>query len=342
MAKENTGLTVGDERIEDEAVQHAGFTDTELAALKEGEEEGEAAEGEGEGEEGAAEGEEAEGEGAEGEGAAEGEEGAEGEGADAGEGEGEGAEGEGEAETETDPATVIAEDDPELLALQETRLVAPSEWTLPDGGVTKARENIGNLQQQEKELADKFDAGDLTATEYREQSRDVINKISDLRADVREAERAFSRAMTHWSEKTVAKFLRDNPEWSANETMLRVLDTEVQAQQNKSADPFDPRHLLAASRAIKSAMGLTGDTKVQARKPAPGKPAAAAKPGNRIPPGKRAEVPPTLARVPADEISDTDGGKFARLDRLQATDPLAWQEALGKMSEADREQYGAA
>ena len=41
-------------------------------------------------------------------------------------------------------------------------------------------------------------------------------------------------------------------------------------------------------------------------------------------------------------MNDTDGGRFAVLDRLAATDPIAYEDALAKMPEAERNAYMAA
>jgi hypothetical protein len=57
---------------------------------------------------------------------------------------------------------------------------------------------------------------------------------------------------------------------------------------------------------------------------------------------KQPELPPTLRSVPAAESADTSGNRFAALDRLLETDPMAHEEALAKMSRADRDAYMAA
>ena len=50
-------------------------------------------------------------------------------------------------------------------------------------------------------------------------------------------------------------------------------------------------------------------------------------------------VPPTLGKVPASAATDTDDGKFAHLDRLADSDPLAYETAVAKMSAAQRDEY---
>ena len=64
---------------------------------------------------------------------------------------------------------------------------------------------------------------------------------------------------------------------------------------------------------------------------APGKPAAGKAP--------KPNLPPNLARVPASESNDTSGGRFASLDRLAATDPMAYEDKLMALSDADRRAY---
>jgi hypothetical protein len=310
----------------------AGFTDEELAEMG-GDDEGEEAEG-GEEAETTAEGEEAE----EAEAPADGEE-AEGEGEEAAEGDEEEAPVEAETPAEEAAAaedTTVDDDDPAVQALLDTRSVLPSEWSLGEGGVTKAQETLAGLDAKAAELATKFDSGDLTAADYRQQADQLETQRQMLRGDIRDAERAFQRAQGHWEQKSVAKFLRDNPDWKASATRLQMLDGEVRRLQAESGDPFDPRHLVRAANNLNKAMGI-------AAKPAETTETnAAPKKGNPVPKGKRPDIPPTLARVPNDEINDVDGGKYARLDRLAQSNPTAYEEALAKMPEADREAYMAA
>ena len=54
---------------------------------------------------------------------------------------------------------------------------------------------------------------------------------------------------------------------------------------------------------------------------------------------KQNVVPPNLGKVPASTANDTDDGKFAHLDRLAESDPLAFEAALAKMSDAQRDEY---
>lgn len=337
MAKEDAGDTAKEQTEKGELFGHltdadkatAGFTDEELAEM--GEDEGEEAEGEEA--ETTAEGEETE----EAETPVEGEE-TVGEGEDGAE-EGEEGEAPAEGETATEEAAAaeddVSDDDPAMQSLLDTRSVLPSEWSLGEGGVTKAQETLAGFDAKAAELATKFDQGDITAADYRAQADQIETQRQTLRGDIRDAERAFQRAQGHWEQKSVAKFLRDNPDWKASPTRLQMLDGEVRRLQSESGDPFDPRHLVRAANNLNKAMGLTASAE-------PTKEATAPKKGNPVPKGKRPDIPPTLARVPNDEINDVDGGKYARLDRLAQSNPTAYEEALAKMPEAEREAYMAA
>jgi hypothetical protein len=147
-----------------------GFTDEELAEMDADEAEGEEAEGTEEAET-TAEGEETE----EAETPAEGEE-AEGEDEEVAE-EGEEAEEPAEAEKPTEEAAAaeedVSDDDPAVQSLLDTRSVLPSEWSLGEGGVTKAQETLAGLDTKATELATKFDQGDITAADYRAQADQI-------------------------------------------------------------------------------------------------------------------------------------------------------------------------
>lgn len=326
--------------------QRADMTDEELAGI-DGDEEEEADEAEGESSE--AEGEEAEGD--EGENADEdegeeaGEDAGEGEDGEAGEGDGEGdGEGEGEeagADTGAETAGNEAgegeggedEDDP----LDFTRSVMPSEWQLPKD----AQDKLKGLNDQAADLAEKFDSGDLTAREYHSQREALDEQRGTLRSQIGDAQKAWNKGLNDWANKTVKSFMREHKEYSAetNPTMNRMLDAEVRALQLTTNDPFNPRILRQAHANILKA---TGKAPAAPAADKPGK-AAADKNGKAKPPvvpgKKKPAVPPTLARVPQDQIEDANGGKYARLDRLSSRNPHEFEETMLRMSAKDRAAY---
>ena len=64
----------------------------------------------------------------------------------------------------------------------------------------------------------------------------------------------------------------------------------------------------------------------------------AASPKQAKAPASRNEgvVPPNLGKLPAATANDTDDGKFAHLDRLEG---VAFEDALAKLSDAQRDEY---
>ncbi len=54
---------------------------------------------------------------------------------------------------------------------------------------------------------------------------------------------------------------------------------------------------------------------------------------------QKAEIPPSLGKMPAAEMTDAGEGRFAALDRLMDADPLKFEAALAKLSAAERDDY---
>lgn len=187
-----------------------------------------------------------------------------------------------------------------------------------------------DLTKQLRDLSVKFDNGDLTAEELHEQreaieaKRDPIN-TQLMRADINKAD-----AIERWKEETVPGFFAKNSIYAEKGSILNtMLDAEVRKIQSTAANPLDPKILDLAHQRISAQ--LKQATGAEPPKTAPGKkPAKVPKP----------EMPPTLGGVPAAAgIETEDGTEFAQLDRLQAKDPMAYEDALGKLSAAQLDYY---
>lgn len=212
--------------------------------------------------------------------------------------------------------------------LDITRSVLPQEWQLPKDSEDKLKA----LTDQIGELADKFDAGDLTAREYHQQQQTLADQRFSLQSQINDAQKSFNKAMADWSNRTVKGFLREHKQYASNETLNRMLDGEVRALQQTTNDPFNPRILRKAHANIQAALGQAPEPKGDGKKD--GK-----KDKTPVVAGKRPQVPPTLARVPQDEIEDAEGGKFSRLERLEKRDAHAFEEAFSRLSDADKDAY---
>jgi hypothetical protein len=305
----------------------AGMTDAERAAMAPDEEE----------EEETAEGADADS----GDGAAD---------ADAGDAEADAdaAEGEADADADAEPdadadageadAGADAEADPEAAAAAEAEAAAADldeepaipDWKMPD----KAKETLASIEQKGTEIAQKFDAGDLTAGEFHAQMAANSDAKGKLLSAIDKATTAQEMRVAHFTKAVVPRFLKEHPEYNGakNPVLYRALDGEVRALQEaagKSGENYlSPALLRKAHANVQKAFGrkdaaVTPPGKGKAKPTLPDK-------------SQKPDTPRTLARVPADSVDDLDGGKFERMDRLRATD---YETAFEKMSQAERDEY---
>lgn len=192
---------------------------------------------------------------------------------------------------------------------------------------------LADIDKREDELSEKFEDGELTTAEYRAELR----KLTGERGEIEKAQLKHSLAEdfnqaqleANWN-RDCEQFLAKHPEVKASQLRMDAFDTVV-------------RKITAETMTAGKAPGMTDLQKaysewseqlgIQSAKPA----AKGARQGKQS-----RELPPTLANVPAAEMQDTADGKWAQLDRLMDTDPLAYEAALAKMSEADQDAYLAA
>lgn len=203
---------------------------------------------------------------------------------------------------------------------------AVSDWRPPE----KAQERLDDLAQQRRQLAEKFDEGEVTGVEYREQMETLEEQQRELREGILKASINRETAEAYWGQVTVATFLASHPGYVPGTPAHAALDLEVRKLQVETNNPFDPNILEKAHANIEaSARVLLGlPAKPTKDEPKPG--AAKVKPGGPV-------IPPTLGGLPAADIEEVDdGGGFAALDRLTG---VAYEKALAAMPEADRERY---
>lgn len=196
---------------------------------------------------------------------------------------------------------------------------------------------LAEISAQKGELLTKFDDGDITAKEYQTELDKLNKQERDIEFAINEAKLAekieSQRQANEWK-ATVDAFIatnqRYNPEKS--EAMYKLLDLEV--RRVATTDEFKGRTDSAAGREIlqKAHENLAAQLGFEAK--------PKAKQDKQ--PVKKPELPPNLAKVPAAEQNDTNGGKYAVLDRLATTDPIRYEDELMKLSEAERNAYLAA
>lgn len=227
------------------------------------------------------------------------------------------------AEAAAAAATKPAAEQPAEAGAQPAPLLVP---TLPQDAEARLTE-IGTKKEA---LLEQFDNGDITAREYQKQL-DALNKDErQLEYQINEAKLAeklnLQQQQNDW-QATCNRFVDDHPIYKNNQRLYNALDAEVRtlAQKPETANWTGQKFLDEAHKNLKEAFGF------QEAAPTGKKPAA-----------PRPDLPPNLAKVPAADVEDTNGGKFAVLDRLLSTDPIAYEEALAKLPEAERNAYMAA
>ncbi|QMV32681.1 hypothetical protein F1_00055 [Ralstonia phage Heva] len=196
-----------------------------------------------------------------------------------------------------------------------------------------AEAKLKGLADKRADLRKQYDDGDITFDEL-ESARDEITKEekaierAQLKAEMA-AEMQQQQTINDWN-RDVNSFLDANPEYRASDVRYQALDMMVRkiGGAPEAAKMTGPQVLAKAHEELQKAFGVAAPAK---KDEGNGK-------GEKKPPPK-VDVPPTLGKLPAAESNDTNGGKYAALDRLLETDPLAHEDALMKISASERESY---
>lgn len=182
------------------------------------------------------------------------------------------------------------------------------------------------------ELAQKYEDGDISFAEYNKGMRKLNETAMDLRELKMRAEisdTSTSNALQEKWDAAMGSFLESHPEaistpvrQKAFDHILRELTAPVMAAGGMPGQAeIDKAYKRLAEEFGFSAKATETTTEPEKR----GK--------------KENKVPPTLGAVPAAAQNDVDDGKYAHLDRLAESDPVAFEAAMLKMSDAEREEY---
>lgn len=195
-----------------------------------------------------------------------------------------------------------------------------------------ADERLKEIAAQKEALLTQFDDGDITAKEYQLQLDSLAKEERKIEFDLHKAQLAAEmeqqRQANEWR-ATVEGFIAENPRYNPNTSprMYQMLDMEVRAVA--TSDEFKNRTDSAAGRLILQrahenlAKELGFEVKAKSKKAQ----------------AKAESAPPSLHAIPAADTNDVASGKFAVLDRLATTDPLAYEEQLMKLSDRERDAY---
>ncbi|HWL29589.1 MAG TPA: hypothetical protein VNQ97_11850 [Burkholderiaceae bacterium] len=196
-------------------------------------------------------------------------------------------------------------------------------------------DQIKAITDERAALRKQYNEGDIDFDEYDAKRDELDEKRRTLDQIKIKGEISEEMRVDRWLNRDVAGFMADHPEYKEGSALHTMLDREVRILQAKATgegrDPFDPAFLDQAHANIRESLakdlGLKADDKP-----------AVIKSKGATPPPKRT-VPPTLGNVPAAEIDDPNGGKWASLDRLMESNPAAFEERMEKMSDEERNAY---
>lgn len=199
-----------------------------------------------------------------------------------------------------------------------------------------ARAKLDELDQKFDELAAKFDDGDLTAKEYQAEMRKLQAEQDTLKTAVLKAE--LSAEITaqeqerQWAADCQA-FLSAHADVSKSMLRLKAFDEVLRGvtADEDNAKLSNAEQLGKAYDLWLKELGLEA--------PKPEKPAGKAKAEPEQPQRRAVKTVPTLGGLPAAVGNDPSDGRFAYLDRMSETDPIAYEKALAKLSPAEQEEY---
>jgi hypothetical protein len=203
---------------------------------------------------------------------------------------------------------------------------------------------LAEIATKKDALITAFDDGDITAKEYQVQLDAIGKEERKIERDVDKAQLAAEmdqqRQQNDWV-ATVNNFIA-NTDYSTNQRLHRALDMEVRdVAVSEEGKTMNGLQILQRAHANLVDANLVDAGLVKAASGAA--PAAAVIPAKAVAPKvAKANLPPNLAHVPAAAVEDTSDGRYATLDRLANSDPLAYEAQLAKLPESERAAYLAA
>lgn len=235
--------------------------------------------------------------------------------------------------------------------------ITNSAFDLPDPVLTaampeNAEARLKAFDEQRAALAKQHDEGDITTVELLEKRDAIDAERRKLERDIDKAETAqdaYQNAVLDIWKRQVAEFTtRIHSEYKGSKARYLALDTYVRdvgqeaafanATSRQILDEAHKRVVADLGEVAKPAPAKQDQKKGEIKNPATGKDLNLK--GQPLK-GSKPKAPETLRDVPAATGNDTDpqAGKFAALDRLQASDPEAHEEALMRLSPSERDAY---
>ena len=203
---------------------------------------------------------------------------------------------------------------------------------------------VAELDTREEQVVAAFDAGDMSAAEFRKAMKAIDTERRDLDWAQREAELAKKltegEQLRQWQADCAAFMAAPGHErYNTSPLLYQVLNNAVVeiANSEEAKNLSGPEILEKAHERVQAELGLKD------AKDAAGEGKGEGKDGGKKPAEQRQvqtrELPPTIGKLPASDPTDTGESRFKALERLAESDPLAYEAALAKLSDADRNAF---
>ncbi len=191
------------------------------------------------------------------------------------------------------------------------------------------------LEAQLKELAEKFDDGELEDTEYNIEVRKVERAIARVEAKMElaeeqiEAQNAAAEAnqaklIAQWEKEQVDFFAKaENKVFAEDDALFNSLDAHVKKILAAGNVPIADVLSTAKHNLLTSIAKVTGQKLPDAPKP------------NAKAKAPQVELPPTLGNIPS-AIPNADGDEFGYIDKLSGR---KYEDAVAKLTTEQRERY---
>lgn len=191
------------------------------------------------------------------------------------------------------------------------------------------------LEAQLKELAEKFDDGELGDAEYNIEVRKVERAIARVEAKMElaeeqiEAQNAAAEAnqaklMAQWEKEQIDFFAKaENKVFAEDDALFNSLDAHVKKILAAGNVPIADVLSTAKHNLLTSIAKVTGQKLPDAPKP------------NAKAKAPQIELPPTLGNIPS-AIPNADGDEFGYIDKLSGR---KYEDAIAKLTPEQHERY---
>jgi len=237
-------------------------------------------------------------------------------------------EAEADTEAEVDAAPEVDDAAPEA--------EAPATLTPPDVDLAAVNKTIEDGNAAMDALLDKYNDGDLSEEEYKEQNRALARDIAKAESQI-ETVRAFEKQVADQWSNDAKEYVQAHGLDKGD--VLQHYDTAVRTiTSNPAYDHLTNAQVLAlAHKSLEAQAEILGVTvpSMQAPAKAPEAKTAPAKKEQTL-----GDAPPTLAKVSANEAIDpANDTPFAALNRLAERDPVSFEIQFARLTSEQQDAY---